>query len=64
MATKDQTDELILALCRECGDEGDDEDLIAAFWSGHDEEDIEAAALGDVGAIARLRDACGLPVLV
>jgi len=57
-------DELILALCREAGDDVTDaETVIDGFCGNHPAADIDAAAAGDPSALIRLRTACGLPLI-
>ena len=53
-----QEDALLLDLCREAGDL----QLIEGARSNHNEDDIRAAATGDVAALVKLRQAFGLPI--
>ncbi|HXJ29479.1 MAG TPA: helix-turn-helix transcriptional regulator [Gemmatimonadales bacterium] len=58
----DAAADLILALCREAGDDVSDVgDTIEAFTANHNAADVEAAASGDLRALILLRKACGLP---
>lgn len=57
-------DELLLDLCHEAGDQGEDQKLISGARSNHDAIDIHLAAQGDVAALARLRHAFGLSIFV
>ena len=65
--------QLIIALCREAGDNGDDEEIIDGWTANHmaccdyddgDGSDIDNAANGDVAALVKVRACCGLPVFV
>lgn len=61
--------QVILTLCRDGGDTGTEEDLVAGFVANHLDRDgellrdLEAAAAGDVLATIRLRTRCGLPLI-
>lgn len=61
----DEAVELALALVAEAGEdvsEDETEDVLYGFTGNHHSEDINAAAAGDVPALAALRTACGLPI--
>jgi len=53
---------LIIDLCRECGDQGTDTDLISGFRENHPDTTIREAANGSVTAFAELRRGCCLPL--
>ena len=61
-------EELIVVICREAGDVGSDEDLIAGYSHNYADAylaDVVAhAAAGDVGALLRMRTDAGLPAIV
>ncbi len=54
--------DLLVALCREAGDEGTDEALIDGARGNHHPDDIRDATNGDVAALVKLRQAFGLPI--
>jgi hypothetical protein len=60
--------ELIIAICREAGDQGTDEELVEGYQGNYSddylEEIVDAAAKGDITALVRMRSDAGLPVLV
>ena len=62
MTQEQKEDEMLVALCREAGDEGTDEALIEGARSNHHPDDIRDAANGDVAALVKLRQAFGLPI--
>lgn len=73
MATVEQQDAMILELCRELGTERNhdgtptagmtDTEVVNAFRGNHPSDLIEDAASGDVSALIKLRQACGLPAI-
>ena len=58
-------EELILALCREAGEEGSEADLIKQFREKYRDQSelIRRACQGDSKALRRLRWLCGLRVV-
>ncbi len=59
--------ELIISICREAGDVGDDASLISGYERNYDDDYlrsvVDAAATGDAGALAKMRSDAGLAIL-
>lgn len=67
-----KAEELALEMCREAGDfageltEEQREEVLSDFYTNkasHEIDDLNDAAEGDVAALVRARQACGLPIL-
>jgi hypothetical protein len=59
-------DDVIIALCREYGDEADEQALVTGWLTNHHgccSEQISLAAAGDAAALIRIRTCMGLPIV-
>jgi len=59
---RNRENELLIALCREAGDVGTDDELSEGARGNHHPDLIRDAANGDVAALVKLRQAFGLPI--